>query len=208
MAPFSWECPFHSSWVSDGLPALGFLTSQYSLPHSPLASSVPEQLPHSLTALYSSCCFPCCCLAPKLNLTIYDPVDCSPPGSSVLGISQARIMEWVAISLQGNLPDPGIELESAALAGGFFPTEPCTCHLDSCSRCASLLPNLPPLICLRQTTFPHGRALASIPVLSKSSRDPLLGYKGFVGSPVPMAVIAPTSVPAALSTLWSSPSSL
>ena len=27
-----------------------------------------------------------------------DPVDCSPPGSSVRGISQARILEWVAIS--------------------------------------------------------------------------------------------------------------
>ena len=27
-----------------------------------------------------------------------DPVNCSPPGSSVLGISQARILEWVAIS--------------------------------------------------------------------------------------------------------------
>ena len=28
----------------------------------------------------------------------YDPMDCSPPGSSVHGISQARILEWVAIS--------------------------------------------------------------------------------------------------------------
>ena len=27
-----------------------------------------------------------------------DPMDCSPPGSSVLGISQARMLEWVAIS--------------------------------------------------------------------------------------------------------------
>ena len=31
-------------------------------------------------------------------LTLYDPVDCSPPGSSVHGIIQARILEWVAIS--------------------------------------------------------------------------------------------------------------
>ena len=30
-------------------------------------------------------------------LTLCNPVDCSPPGSSVLGISQARILEWVAI---------------------------------------------------------------------------------------------------------------
>ena len=30
-------------------------------------------------------------------LTLWDPVDCSPPGSSVHGIIQARILEWVAI---------------------------------------------------------------------------------------------------------------
>ena len=29
--------------------------------------------------------------------TLWDPVDCSPPGSSVHGILQARILEWVAI---------------------------------------------------------------------------------------------------------------
>ena len=35
-------------------------------------------------------------------LTLCDPMDCSPPGSSVYGISQTRILEWVAIShLQG-----------------------------------------------------------------------------------------------------------
>ena len=30
--------------------------------------------------------------------TLCDPIDSSPPGSSVLGILQARILEWVAIS--------------------------------------------------------------------------------------------------------------
>ena len=30
--------------------------------------------------------------------TLRDPMDCSPPGSSVHGISQARILEWGAIS--------------------------------------------------------------------------------------------------------------
>ena len=56
----------------------------------------------------------------------YDPMDCSPPGSSVHGILQARILEWAARILDpppGDLPDPGIEpefLESSALAGRFF----------------------------------------------------------------------------------------
>ena len=35
-------------------------------------------------------------LCPTLKL--YDPMDCSPSGSSVHGISQAKILEWVAIS--------------------------------------------------------------------------------------------------------------
>ena len=34
----------------------------------------------------------------QLCPTLCDPVDCSPPGSSVRGIVQARILEWVAIS--------------------------------------------------------------------------------------------------------------
>ena len=38
------------------------------------------------------------CLVAKSCLTLCDPIDCSPPGSSVHGISQARILEWVAIS--------------------------------------------------------------------------------------------------------------
>ena len=37
------------------------------------------------------------CLVTKSCLTLCDPMDCSPPGSSVRGISQARILEWVAI---------------------------------------------------------------------------------------------------------------
>ena len=32
-----------------------------------------------------------------------DPVDCSPPGSSIHGILQARILEWVAIALSNLL---------------------------------------------------------------------------------------------------------
>ena len=54
---------------------------------------------------------------------ICDPMDCSPPGSSVHGILQAGILEWVAIPSPGDLPDPGIEpasLVSPALAGRFF----------------------------------------------------------------------------------------
>jgi len=48
----------------------------------------------------------------------------SPPGSSIHGIFQARILEWVAIPLPGDFPNPGIKFKSPALAGRFFTTEP------------------------------------------------------------------------------------
>ena len=38
-----------------------------------------------------------------------DAMNCSPLGSSVLGIFQARILEWVAIPSPGDLPSPGIK---------------------------------------------------------------------------------------------------
>ena len=49
----------------------------------------------------------------------------SLPGSSSLGILQARTLEWVAMPSSGDLPDPGMEptsLVSPALAGGFLTT--------------------------------------------------------------------------------------
>ena len=52
-------------------------------------------------------------------------IDCSLLGSSVRGILQGRILELVAISYSGDLPNPGTEpvpLESPDLAGGFFTT--------------------------------------------------------------------------------------
>ena len=60
-----------------------------------------------------------------LCLTFCNPMDCSPPGSSVHGILQARILEWVAISFSRDLSKPGIEhlsLASPPLAGRFFTT--------------------------------------------------------------------------------------
>ena len=59
--------------------------------------------------------------------TLCNPVDCSPPGSSVHGISQARILEWVAITYSRGSSSPWTEsvyLVSPALAGIFFTTVP------------------------------------------------------------------------------------
>ena len=64
------------------------------------------------------------CVCAQSCPTLCDTMDCSLPGSSVQGIFQARILEWVAISSSGGLPNSGIEPASPTLAGGFFTTEP------------------------------------------------------------------------------------
>ena len=54
-----------------------------------------------------------------------DPMDGSPPASSVHGILQARLLEWVACPPPGDLPEPEIKprsLSSPAFTGGFFTT--------------------------------------------------------------------------------------
>ena len=56
--------------------------------------------------------------------TLCDPVDCSPAGSSVHGILQARILEWVAISISRDLPNPGIKPGSPALQADALSSEP------------------------------------------------------------------------------------
>ena len=57
-------------------------------------------------------------------LTLCDPVDCSPPGSSIRGILQARILEWVAMPSSRDLPSPGIKPRSLALQADSLPSEP------------------------------------------------------------------------------------
>ena len=67
------------------------------------------------------------CLVMSDSLWPSDPMVCHLPGSSVHGISQARILKWVPFLTLGDLPDPGIKPASpvsSALAGGFFTTVP------------------------------------------------------------------------------------
>ena len=68
----------------------------------------------------------CCCSVAQLCLTLCDPMDCSPWGSSVHGISQARLLEQIVISYSrgSDLPNPGIKTTSLAPVGGLFATEP------------------------------------------------------------------------------------
>ena len=71
-------------------------------------------------------------LAAQLCPILCDLVDYCPPGSSVHGILQARILQWVVISsLQEIFPDPGVEPGSPVLHVDSLPSEPswklCVC---------------------------------------------------------------------------------
>ena len=70
---------------------------------------------------YASFMFVCVCWVMS---DVFNPVDYCPPGSSVCGIFQERILEWVAIPFSRDLPDPGIKPASLVLAGRFFTTAP------------------------------------------------------------------------------------
>ena len=64
-----------------------------------------------------------CAKSLQLCLTLCDTIDCSPPGSSVHGTLQARILEWIPSPVPGDLLDPVIEPSSSmspALTGSFF----------------------------------------------------------------------------------------
>ena len=72
-------------------------------------------------AVYASVCQ----LSHFSRVGLCDPMDCSPPGSSVHGIIQARMLQWVAISYSmGNAEIKPPSSVSPALAGEFFTTEP------------------------------------------------------------------------------------
>ena len=64
-----------------------------------------------------------CVLVAQSCPTLCDPTDCSPPGSPVHGIFQAKVLEWVAFASPGGLLKPGIEPGSSALKADALPSE-------------------------------------------------------------------------------------
>ena len=61
-----------------------------------------------------------CGLVIQLSPTLCNLMDCSPPGSSVHGISQARILEWVGVSFSRESSRPRDWTWISCIAGGFF----------------------------------------------------------------------------------------
>ena len=61
----------------------------------------------------------CMCLVAQSCPTLWDPIDCSPPGSFVHWILQSRILEWVAISFSRGSFLPRDWIQVSCIAGRF-----------------------------------------------------------------------------------------
>ena len=64
--------------------------------------------------------FPVCVWVTQSCLTLCVPMDCSPPGSSVCGIFEARIQEWVAISSSRGSSQSKDQTHVSCITGRFF----------------------------------------------------------------------------------------
>ena len=90
-----WKCfHFFSNWKENNIIYLGLCLSLYPYGHKMVVA--------------------------LLCLTLSDSMDCSPPGSSVRGILQVRILEWVAIPLSRRSSWPRDHTQVSHIAGRFF----------------------------------------------------------------------------------------
>ena len=69
---------------------------------------------------YNSFSFAVLCLVTQSCLTLCDPMNCSLPDSSVHGILQARILEWVAMPSSSRSSQPRDQTQISHIADGFF----------------------------------------------------------------------------------------
>ena len=78
------------------------------------------KLQKHLFIILETAVFSVLCLVTQWCPTLCDPMDCSPPGSSVHGILQARILEWVAMSSSRGSSHARDRTQVSCIAGGFF----------------------------------------------------------------------------------------
>ena len=104
-----------------------------------MKSSVLTNIAHLMSQEFTSMCtrpicinqitFPlgcicCCCSVAQSRPALCDTMGCSPSGSCVCGVLQARILGGLPCPSPGDLPDPGIEPVSPALQADSLPSEP------------------------------------------------------------------------------------
>ena len=94
--------PLNTSRSSHILGIKTKLSTAYQIPRGELQPDTAHAGP-SVTTQSA-----CVCSVPQSCPTLCDPVDCRPPGSSVHGILQARVLEWVATPSSRGSSQPGL----------------------------------------------------------------------------------------------------
>ena len=106
-----------SAWTRPSLEArISLCTHPGPRPHLLQLSSVQPSEPGILNPILGAGGG----LVTKSCPTVYDPMDCSLPGSSVHGIFQERILEWVVISFSRGSSWPRDQTQVSCIAGRFF----------------------------------------------------------------------------------------
>ena len=104
----------------------------------------------------------CVCSVAQSRLIPCNPMDCSPPGSSVQGILQARILEWVAISFsRGSFLTQGLNLCLLHWQADSLPLN----HLESpfyTVKVKVLVAQLCPMLCNPMVCTPPGSSVYGI----------------------------------------------
>ena len=110
-------------------PTVNIILNSKKLKAFPAKSAIRQRYPLSpllFNRVLKSCVCVCVCLcvcvrarAPT-RLTLCGPTDCGLPGSSVHGISQARILEWVAIPFSRGSSRPRDQTWVSYIASRFF----------------------------------------------------------------------------------------
>ena len=113
----------------------------------------------------------------KVSLSIFCPMDCSPPGSSVFGILQARLLEWFAISFyMGIFPTQGLNSgflhcrqvfyylihQGSPMEHQITKTIICALHVTCCCCCCLVVQSCPTVLQPHQLYSPPGSSVHGI----------------------------------------------
>ena len=115
------KCPVKDGFLSTILPTSGYYPRVSGIPGLQLQGKIREKkVLGRLRSEINPCTHLGGGLVSQLCPTLATPWSCSPPGSSVHGISEARILEWVATSSSRGSSWPRYQTRVSCIAGGFF----------------------------------------------------------------------------------------
>ena len=100
MNMYSWVHTDTNDWIYKWMGENGDISLEENFQIIPFTPRNKTMHPHPRSVAYAQGC----CLGAKSCPTVCDLMDCSPPGSSVHSIFQARTLEWVAISFSMGFP--------------------------------------------------------------------------------------------------------